>query len=126
LGLSTFNKPSIIERMMNNGASGYLLKNASQKELSEAIRTAAQGKIYLSTDIQHTLRQNADREAPVLTRREKEILTLIAEGHTNQEIAGLLFISAATVDTHRKNLLLKLKAKNTAALVKIAYEQHIL
>lgn len=126
IGLSTFNKLSVIERMMDNGASGYLLKNASQSELSYAIHQAVKGKTFLSKDIQSTMRENRAEFAPVLTRREKEILVLIAEGYTNQEIAEKLFVSVTTVDTHRKNLLQKLMAKNTAALVKIAMDHGML
>lgn len=126
IGLSTFNKLSVIERMMDNGASGYLLKNASQAELSDAIHQAVKGKTFLSRDIQVTMRESKAESAPVLTRREKEILTLIADGFTNQEIADRLFVSVTTVDTHRKNLLQKLMAKNTAALVKIAMDNGLL
>jgi DNA-binding NarL/FixJ family response regulator len=126
IGLSTFNKLSVIERMMDNGASGYLLKNASQAELSDAIHQAVKGKTFLSRDIQVTMRESKAESSPVLTRREKEILALIADGFTNQEIADRLFVSVTTVDTHRKNLLQKLMAKNTAALVKIAMDNGLL
>jgi DNA-binding CsgD family transcriptional regulator len=70
--------------------------------------------------VAQALRSNLPGTAPVLTRREKEVLGLIADGLTNQVIASSLFISIATVETHRKNLLLKLNAKNTAELVKLA------
>ena len=65
-------------------------------------------------------------DLPVLTRREKEVLELIADGLTTQEIADKLFVSAATVETHRKNLLLKLEAKNVAAMVKIAAKLNLI
>ena len=65
-------------------------------------------------------------DLPVLTRREKEVLELIADGLTTQEIANKLFVSAATVETHRKNLLLKLEAKNVAAMVKIAAKMNLI
>jgi DNA-binding NarL/FixJ family response regulator len=121
IGLSTFNQQSFIQKMMDNGASGYVLKNATQEELMEAIATVASGKIFLSDEAALSLRKNNDTEAPVLTRREKEVIELIAEGMTNNEIAQKLFISVSTVDTHRKNILSKLNAKNTAELVKLAF-----
>jgi DNA-binding NarL/FixJ family response regulator len=119
IGLSTFNQQSFIQKMMENGASGYVLKNATQEELLEAIATVMQGKNYLSFEASQTLRKTEEAHV-VLTRREKEVLELIAEGMTNNEIAQKLFISTGTVDTHRKNLLAKMEAKNTASLIRIA------
>jgi DNA-binding NarL/FixJ family response regulator len=119
IGLSTFNQLSFIEKMMDNGASGYVLKNATQEELMEAITITAKGKTYLSSEAKQTLRKQ-EGETILLTRREKEILELIADGMTNNEIATKLFISPTTVNTHRKNLLLKLNAKNTAELIKLS------
>ncbi len=119
IGLSTFNQQSFIQKMMDNGASGYVLKNATQEELRTAIETVIKGKTYLSEEATRSLKkENAGNL--VLTRREKEVLELIADGMTNVEVAQKLFISVTTVDTHRKNLLMKLEAKNTAALIKIA------
>jgi DNA-binding NarL/FixJ family response regulator len=118
LGLSTFNQQSFIQKMMDNGASGYVLKNASQEELMQAIDTIAKGKIFLSDEAAAALRKKTPSSTPVITRREKEVLLLIADGLTNIEIAEKLFISSATVETHRKNLLLKFEAKNTASLIK--------
>jgi DNA-binding NarL/FixJ family response regulator len=119
IGLSTFNQQSFIQKMMENGASGYVLKNATQEELTRAIETVIKGKTYLSEEASHTLRKEMAANI-LLTRREKEVIELIADGMTNAEIAQKLFISVTTVDTHRKNLLTKLEAKNTAALIKIA------
>jgi len=116
LGLSTFNQQAIIRNITDNGASGYLLKNATKDELLEAIKTVASGKTYLSAEAAFALRETGN-DMPVITRREKEILRLIAEGLTNAEIAEKLFISTATVNTHRKSLLEKFAAKNTAILV---------
>lgn len=121
IGLSTFNQQSFIQKMMENGASGYVLKNATQQELMDAISAVMRGKTYLSDEVAKSLRKSSLAAAPVLTRREKEVLGLIAEGMTNNEIAGKIFVSASTVDTHRKNLLAKLEAKNTAELVKLAF-----
>jgi len=119
IGLSTFNQQSFIQKMMDNGASGYVLKNATQEEIRSAIETVMKGKTYLSEEASNTLRKD-NGVAIVLTRREKEVLELIADGMTNAEIAQKLFISVTTVDTHRKNLLAKFETKNTAALIKIA------
>ncbi|MDX1956319.1 MAG: response regulator transcription factor [Chitinophagaceae bacterium] len=126
LGLSTFNQQSFIQKMMENGASGYLLKNASQEELLEGIQEVMKGKLYLSLEAAQSLRQSAETPVPVLTRREKEILELIAEGMTNNEIAQKLFISVSTVDTHRKNLLAKFEAKNIAALIRMATQSRLI
>lgn len=116
LGLSTFNQQAIIRNMTENGASGYVLKNATKEELLEAIQAVATGKIYLSLEAAFSLREPA-KGTPIITRREKEILQLIAEGLTNAEIAEKLFISIPTVNTHRKSLLEKFEAKNTAILI---------
>lgn len=126
VGLSTFNQQSFIQKMIDNGASGYVLKNATQQELMEAITHAAKGEIYLSDEAASSLKKNEGNGNPVLTRREKEVLELIADGLTNGEIAAKLFISVATVDTHRKNLLAKFQAKNTASLVKAAVQLQLL
>lgn len=121
LGLSTFNQQSFIEKMMDNGASGYVIKNATHLELMEAIHTVAAGKTFLSFDAALSMRKpDIQTGTPVITRREKEVLELIADGMTNNQIAQKLFISSTTVDTHRKNLLAKFTAKNTASLIRIA------
>lgn len=126
LGLSTFNQQSFVQKMMENGASGYLLKNATQQELMEGIETVMRGKTYLSEEAAQILRRSDTVGVPVLTRREKEILALIADGMTNNEIAQKLFISVTTVDTHRKNLLAKFEAKNIASLVKAAVQMGLI
>lgn len=126
IGLSTFNQQSFINKMMDNGASGYILKNTTQEELMEAIELVSKGKIYLSDEAASSLRKSAESEIPVITRREKEVLQLIANGLTNGEIAQKLFISTTTVDTHRKNLLAKFEVKNTASLIKMAAQFHFL
>jgi DNA-binding NarL/FixJ family response regulator len=119
IGLSTFNQLSFIEKMMENGASGYVLKNATKDELLEAITLVSKGKTYLSFEASKTV-QHKPADEIVITRREKEVLKLIADGMTNNAIAQTLYISTATVDTHRKNLLSKFDAKNTALLIRIA------
>jgi DNA-binding NarL/FixJ family response regulator len=81
------------------------------------------GKLYLSDEASDMITGQPDQtDLPILTSREKEVLKLIADGMTNQEIATALFISPLTVDSHRKSLLAKLDAKNTAAMVKTAME----
>ena len=122
IGLSTFNQQSFIQKMMDNGASGYVLKNATQQELMEGIETVMQGKLYLCEEAATALRKNNTGHIPLLTRREKEVLNLIADGLTNHEIADKLFVSVTTIDTHRKNLLAKFEAKNMASLVKMAMQ----
>jgi len=117
IGLSTFNQLSFISRMLENGACGYLLKNAGRHEILQAIETVMQRKQYLSLEASEMVKKNRGDEGPVLTRREIEVLQLIAEGLTNAEMAEKLFVSVTTIDTHRKNLLAKFNAKNTAALV---------
>lgn len=126
IGLSTFNQQSFIKKMIANGASGYVLKNATQQELLEALEAVNKGRTYLSDEVAFTLKENDQEQVPVLTRREKEVLELIAEGLINAEIATRLFISVATVDTHRKNLLAKLNARNTASLIRIAMQQQLI
>lgn len=122
IGLSTFNQLSFISKMLDNGALGYLLKNASKHEILTAIDTVMQGKKYLSLDASEMLKKTDVEEAPTLTRREIEVLQLIADGMTNAEMAAKLFVSATTIDTHRKHLLEKFKAKNTATLIKMAVQ----
>ncbi len=120
VGLSSFNQQSFIEKMLENGASGYVLKNATLKELVEAIEAVMEGRTFLSLEANNTIRENKDAKIPVITRREKEVLQLIAEGLTNNAIAEKLFISATTVDTHRNSLLAKFEVKNTANLIRLA------
>lgn len=120
IGLSSFNQPSFIQKMLDNGASGYVLKNATLEELLTAIKTVLDGKTFLSPEAELAVQKNDNSILPIITRREKEVLLLIAEGMTNNEIALKLFISATTVDTHRKNLLAKFEVKNTASLIRMA------
>lgn len=129
LGISTFSERSYISRMIENGASGYLIKSASAEEIEEAIQTVCKGKMYLSVSMEHILRPLSVRSSenlPLLTKREKEILTHIAEGLTNNQIAEKLFISPLTVDSHRKNLLTKLNVNNTASLIRFAMEHGLI
>ncbi|NRB63080.1 MAG: response regulator transcription factor [Saprospiraceae bacterium] len=127
IGLTTFSQVSFITAMLRNGAVGYLFKNTTEEELVKAIRTVYAGEQYLSSEVQQRLIAKATRQKksdksfiPKLTRREKEVLDLIMEEYTNQEIAKTLFITVSTVETHRMNLCTKLNARNTAGLVKNA------
>ena len=125
LGMSTFSERSYISRMIENGASGYLIKSASAEEIAEAINTVMEGKIYLSVTMEHLARLLSVLPSdglPALTKREKEVLQLISEGLTNNQVAEKLFISPLTVDSHRKNLLTKLNVNNTATLIKLAVQ----
>jgi DNA-binding NarL/FixJ family response regulator len=136
LGLTMHEKQDYIIEMLAAGANGYLLKNTGMEELLTAIRAAANGDSYFSQPVSAALlRAITDRkEIPqqksnpsgLLTDRETQVLRLIASEYSNGEIANKLFISIRTVDTHRRNLLEKLQAKNTAGLVKYAIEQGIL
>ena len=129
LGLSTFNQGLYIKKMMENGASGYILKNASKEELIRAIHVVQEGKIFFSSEVGEALeayQKSSMNDLPALTAREKEILELIAEGYTNPQIAEKIFLSPFTVDSHRKNLLAKLGVKNTASLIRLAVEQKLI
>jgi len=126
LAMSTFTERSYISQMIQNGASGYLVKSASKEEIEAAILSAKEGKLYLSID-NHTVDLNADTisDVPVVSRREKEVLQLIVDGLTNPQIAEKLFISLHTVDSHRKNLLTKFHVNNTASLIRIAVKRSL-
>lgn len=128
VGISTFSDRSYISRMIENGALGYLLKSASPEEITEAIKTVMEGKMYLSVSTErliHSQHKGTTNNPPAITKREKEVLALIAEGFTNGQIAEKLFISPLTVDSHRKNLLTKFQVSNTAALIRIATEHRL-
>lgn len=127
IGLSTSDQVSVIKKMRDNGASGFLLKDASKQEIITAIREVGKGREYVSFSVAEALKRSAPADhLPVLTKREREILGLIAEGLTNQEIASSLFLNSTTIDSHRKNMLTKFKVKNTAALIKIAISNHLI
>ena len=128
LALTTLNEKSYVTRMMTQGAAGYVLKNASPDELAEAIARVRAGKKYFSDEVQELLLlpEPAVAAVPPLTRREKEILGFIAQGLTSQAIADRLFLSALTVETHRRNLLAKFEVSNTAALIRLAAQHQLL
>lgn len=127
LALSTYNQGIYMNKIMENGASGYLLKNITRQELVDAIMTVSRGGVYFSFEAGKIYKSTLEKSShqPVLTKREKEILKLVAEGFTNPQISQQLFISVDTVDTHRKNLYTKLNIKNTALLVRYAIDHGI-
>ncbi|CAM3352043.1 response regulator [Zobellia roscoffensis] len=129
IGLSTYSEPSIINQMIRNGVKGYLLKNATADELVNAISQVHQGNFYFGSEVQKILADSVTQEGndlPKLTRREKHVLTLIAEGKTTNNIAEDLFISPLTVETHRRNLMQKLEVSNAASLIKVAVEKKLI
>lgn len=126
LAMSTFKERSYIAQMIENGASGYLLKSASKEEIEDAIKGAFIGKLYLSLDLSLIeLKEQLTKPVPIISSREKEVLKLIADGLTNPQIADKLFISLHTAVSHRKNLLTKFEVNNTASLIKLATKHSI-
>lgn len=129
LAFSNHNERSIIMQMLHNGASGYLLKNSSSSELIACINEALDGQITFSKEVKKIIAHpsmNELKAVPPLTKREKEILRMIADGKTSIEIAEELFVSPLTIETHRRNLMQKFDVKNVAALIKIGIQQHLL
>ncbi|RYD51183.1 MAG: response regulator transcription factor [Sphingobacteriales bacterium] len=128
LVLSSIESSQYIRDMMQKGCRGYLLKSNTTREiLVRAITEVHQGGIYLDPELKEQLLQEMlvakrkiNRLNPKISRREQEVLALIAEGLSNQEMADRLFISLRTVETHRYNLLQKLNVKNTAGLLLVA------
>ncbi|WP_343703888.1 response regulator transcription factor [Chitinophaga sp.] len=127
LALSASGERSVILQMLQNGANGYLLKNTSSKELMDAVQQVLEQRIVLGPDVQRIMAASGSTaEAPRLTRREKDVLQLIAKGLTNPEIAVQLGISTLTAETHRKNIMQKLKVNNAAALIKAAIDHALI
>jgi len=133
LALSNYDEISQIKSMLNEGVNGYILKNIEPSQLIQAIQSVLAGIPYYSNEVAIKLidsAKNSDKtivlEKSGLTKRELEILKMIALEMTNDQIAKSLFISKRTVDTHRQNLLNKLSVKNTAGLIKAAYEFNLL
>jgi DNA-binding NarL/FixJ family response regulator len=131
IALTNFDESYYVKQMLRNGASGYLLKNTDQETLIKAINTVRSGQVFLDPQLQHILLEQLTKSRSSsmtvkLTRRENEILQLIAEERSNQEIAEMLFISLRTVETHRLNLTQKLAAKNAAGLVKEALKRGLI
>jgi DNA-binding NarL/FixJ family response regulator len=128
LAITSIEQRYVADQMLAAGADGFILKSSDTNEILKAIRQVISGNQYISISVADLLKGklSTNGDLPVLTRREVEVLKLIADGLTNQEIADKLFISSWTVDSHRKNLLLKFNAKNTAMLVKTAVTNGII
>ncbi len=111
------------------GAAGYVVKSAADRDLIDACRAVMRGETFLYSDAQHLLLRYArpdDLRARQLSDRESEVLALIAEGHTTQEIAQMLVISPRTVDRHRENLLAKLNLRNRVELARYAIRHRLI
>ncbi|MFK7774334.1 MAG: response regulator [Saprospiraceae bacterium] len=130
IALTMFGNAGYINKMIKAGTDGYLLKNTGKEELVTAIETVMKGERYFSklvtsilvAGMQEVKKPKSSDFIQKLTRREKEILKLIIDEYTTDEIAAKLFISSTTVISHRKNLLRKVNAKNVAGLVRKAFE----
>lgn len=131
LAMTMFDQPEAIKQMLDAGASGYLLKNSGIKMLSKAIVTVANGDTFFDPNVAINFMNSyidenvtiGKSEKVVLSRREKEILQLIAQGKTSKQISEDLFIAKSTVDVHRKNMIRKLDLSNGNELVKYAIDK---
>jgi DNA-binding NarL/FixJ family response regulator len=133
--LSMHSDEILVRQAMRSGARGYLLKRSITEELLLAVRAASRGEIYLSPAISTSLldeflTRQADFEEPSLfewlTSREREVLQLIAEGHTNAAIAQILSVSVKTVEKHRANLMSKLGVHDVTGLVRTAIKHGLI
>lgn len=124
--LTTYKEFSIAKRSLHNGALGYILKNAEIEEMLLGLEYVSRGELFLCDEIDLLLKKRKDEEVIWLSNREKEILNYIGEGYTTKEIASLICRNIETVRTYRKNLLIKLNAKNTAEVVRKACEKRLI
>ncbi len=131
IALTMIAENNLIKLMLKNGADGFLHKNAGRDEIIHAIYEVYKGNNYLSKEISDIVvfhqqndvtNQISNSPFPKLSNREIQILAMIIEEKTTQEIAESLFISFGTVETHRRNIMIKLGAKNTAGMVRVALE----
>ncbi|GAB5473397.1 MAG: response regulator transcription factor [Maribacter sp.] len=124
LAFTMFDQDEAVTQMLEAGASGYILKNTSLNEVLQAILAVADGKTYFDGNINvNGGEAKASTKKGLLTRRQKEILALIAQGKTSREIAEELFIGIHTVDTHRKNMIRILGIKGKGELLRYALEK---
>lgn len=125
IALTNVDVLSQMKQMLQKGCMGYLLKDVSPEILVKAIESVHNGEQFLQEDFKIQLLNSLSRQdnKQLITRREKEILKLIVDENTNQDIASKLFLSLRTVENHRNNLLQKLSVKNTAGLVKVAIQE---
>ena len=132
IALTNFEQSSYVKQMIRNGASGYLLKNIDSQTLFRAIDAVVRGKTFIQDQIQNNMWNEVlsgtkrTSQGVSLTKREVEVLGLVAKELTNQQIADQLFISVRTVETHRINITQKLGVHNTAGLVKEAYRRGLI
>ena len=133
--LSMYSDEILVRQALRKGAKGYLLKRSVTEELLLAIRAASRGEIYLSPAVSGsivadflTLQTDADPSSPLerLTPREREVLQLISEGHTNSAIAQILTVSVKTIEKHRSNLMSKLNVHNLAELIRAAIKHGLI
>jgi DNA-binding NarL/FixJ family response regulator len=133
--LSMHANEGYVTQALRNGALGYVLKDSSLEELVEAVRTVLLDRRFLSASIsermievyiQNEKAASVDDPYETLTNREREVLQMVAEGHSSAEIAGRLTISARTVETHRSNLMRKLSLSNQTELIRYAIRKGIL
>lgn len=127
VALSTFSDRRVVMQMLDAGARGYVVKSAGRDELLRAIRAVAYGRTYLCPDaaavLVESLRGKKAADSPPLEpigRREREVLQLLADGHTSPEIGKRLHIATSTVEVHRRNLMRKLELHSIAELTKYA------
>ena len=126
IGLTSIDEAGIITQFLQKGGNGYLLKNIERYELLHAIDLVSDGSIYLSKEANDKILQQLQNvqslagSTPTLTRREKEILSLLNDGLNGPSIAEKLFLSPYTVETHRRNLMQKLNVHNTQSLLNTA------
>ncbi|MFD1614812.1 response regulator [Gelatiniphilus marinus] len=125
LAFTMFDQIEAIQKMMDAGASGYILKNSSLKEVLQAIITVSKGDNYFDAHINTNAlnKESPTKKKGLLTKRQIEILELIAQGKTSREIADLLFIGIHTVDTHRKNMVRILGLQGKGELMRYALEK---
>jgi len=128
LVLSMHDRPEDVRRAFDAGADGYLPKAAADEDLVRAIRAVAGGERYVHPSLGAALAAPAASAGPVgeLTDREREVLRLLALGHTNQEIAERLIVSVRTVESHRAHVMTKLRVSTRAGLVRVALDAGLL
>ncbi len=133
IALTMHDQQSYFKRMMQHGAKGYLLKNDSVEEIEKAIKEVIAGGTYVSSQLKDELtnynHNSSTKRAKLnseVSPREREVLLLVSEGYTDQQIAEKLFISFHTVNSHRKNLIIKFDARNTAELIKKTMEKGVI
>jgi len=128
LAVTSLAQRHVIEKSVQAGINGFVLKTSDIKDITEGIKQVMEGGSYFGKGVKELMNNRIVKgtSSPLVTRRECEILKLIADGFTNQEIAEKLFISTSTVDSHRKNLLMKFDAKNSAMLIKTAIAKGII